>query len=73
MTRASLTTAIAKLAIAGEQAGFTVEEMIDMLNSGLAIESLLHLIAWRLEGPQSALPLVTSNFHCGASRYFATA
>lgn len=58
MARPSLMIAIGKLAIAGEQAGFTIEQMIDLLNSGLAVESLLELIAWRLEGSQSALPFI---------------
>ena len=53
--------AIGKLAIAGEQAGFTIQQMIDLLNSGLAVETLLELIAWRLEGSQRALPLTNSN------------
>ena len=50
MARASLMIAIGKLAIAGEQAGFTVEQMIDLLNSGIAVETLIELIAWRLDG-----------------------
>ncbi len=53
--------AIGKLAIAGEQAGFTIEQMIDLLNSGLSVETLLELIARRLEGSQSVLPLINSN------------
>ena len=61
MAKAGLMTAIGKLAIAGEQAGFTLEQMIEMLNAGLTVESLLELIAWRLEGTQSALPVVGSS------------
>jgi hypothetical protein len=61
MAKASLMIAISKLAAAGEQAGFTIEEMIDLLNSGLSVETLLELIAWRLEGSQSALPLINFN------------
>ena len=53
--------AIGKLAIAGEQAGFTIEQMIDLLDSGLAVETLLELIAWRLQGSQSASAFVNSN------------
>lgn len=48
MARNSLVHAIGKLAIAGEQAGFSVEQMIEMLNAGLSVESLIDLIAWRL-------------------------
>ena len=53
--------AIGELAIAGEQAGFTLEQMIDLLNDGLSAETLLELIAWRLERTQSALPLLGSS------------
>jgi hypothetical protein len=33
-----------KLAIAGEQAGFRLEQMIEMLNAGITVETLLNLI-----------------------------
>jgi hypothetical protein len=49
MERASLLRAVGKLAIAGEQAGFSLEQMIDLLNRGLSVETLLDLISWRLE------------------------
>ena len=61
--------AIRKLALAGERAGFTVEEMIELLNTGVSIETLLNLICLRFElserkvatpqirkGPQSSVP-----------------
>ena len=48
MQRPSTAQAVYKLTIAGEQAGFTVEEMIHMLNAGITVETLLHLIEWRL-------------------------
>jgi hypothetical protein len=38
------TRVIGKLAHAGEQAGFTVEDMIRLLNAGLSVEALLDLI-----------------------------
>jgi hypothetical protein len=63
MARASLLIAIEKLAIAGEQAGFSIEQMIDLLNAGLSVESLIELIAWRLEGTQSAPPLFGSSLN----------
>jgi hypothetical protein len=44
----TLERAICKLAIAGEQAGFSVEQMIDFLNAGLTVEGLLDLITFRL-------------------------
>jgi len=46
--RTSQVAAINKLAVAGEQAGFSLEQMIELLDSGLAVETLLELIAWRL-------------------------
>ena len=48
MATPSLQNSICKLAMAGEQAGFTVEQMIQMLNAGVTIEGLLALIEWRL-------------------------
>ena len=49
---------IGKLAIAGEQAGFSVEQMIQLLSAGLSVATLLDLIAWRLEvsGREESLP-----------------
>jgi hypothetical protein len=41
--------AIRKLAVAGEKAGFTVEEMIELLNTGVSIDTLLNLICFRFE------------------------
>jgi len=61
MARAALVTAIGKLAIDGQQAGFNLEQMIDLLNGGLSVETLLDLIVWRLEGTQSASPLLGSS------------
>ena len=46
--------AIRKLAIAGEQAGFTLDQMIQLLNSGMSVVTLLDLIALRL-GPSHSL------------------
>jgi len=50
MESRSLVLAISKLAAAGEQAGFTVEQMIELLDDGLSVAALLELIAWRLHG-----------------------
>ena len=41
-------TAIEKLVLAGEQAGFTVEQMIQILQTGASVEALLHMIEGRL-------------------------
>ena len=40
---------VSKLAMAGESAGFSVEQMIELLNAGVSIEALLQMIAWRLD------------------------
>ena len=40
--------AITKLAVAGEQAGFSVEEMIALLKTGVSVETLLDLVCRRL-------------------------
>ena len=39
---------VGKLASVGEQAGFSIEEMIEMLNSGMSVADLLDLITCRL-------------------------
>jgi hypothetical protein len=44
-----LQQSIGKLAIAGAQAGFSVEQMIQLLSAGLDVATLLDLITWRLE------------------------
>ena len=44
-------TAIEKLVLAGEQAGFSVEQMIQLLQTGGTVETLLQLIEWRLSPP----------------------
>lgn len=49
MATPSLQGSVFKLAMAGEQAGFTVEQMIRMLNAGVTVEGLLRLIELRLE------------------------
>ena len=43
-----LVGAIRKLVLAGEQAGFSLEEMIELLNTGVSVECLLDLICNRL-------------------------
>jgi len=41
--------AIRKLAVAGKSAGFTVEEMIELLNTGVSVETLLNLICFSFQ------------------------
>jgi hypothetical protein len=47
--RPDLLESISKLAIAGERAGLTIEEMIGLLNAGLTVATLIDLIIERLE------------------------
>jgi hypothetical protein len=56
MATPSLVRAISKLAAAGERAGFTLEEMIQLLDSGVSVQMLLELITWRLEEPPPHSP-----------------
>ena len=58
MVRPTLALGIEKLAVAGQQAGFSIEQMIELLNAGLDVESLLDLIAWQLEHPRQRLRLL---------------
>jgi hypothetical protein len=52
MERETTVLAISKLAVAGEQSGFSLEQKIQLLDSGLSVESLIELIAWRFEHPR---------------------
>ena len=49
MATASLIKAVGKLAVAGEEAGLSVEQMIEMLNGGVSVETLIELISRRLD------------------------
>jgi len=60
MDNPSLVLAISKLAAAGEQAGLTLEQMIDLLDHGLEVETLLELICLRLH----AAPLPPAHEMC---------
>jgi hypothetical protein len=53
-----LSSTIEKLAQAGEQAGFSVEEMIEMLNAGVSVGALLDMISHSLfhEAPEFTHP-----------------
>jgi len=66
MQKEKLITAIEKLAIAGEQAGLSVEQMIQLLNEGLKVETLVDLITWRL----TEVPNPVS-FPCRPTRWIA--
>ena len=45
--------AIRKLALAGEQAGFSLDQMIQLLGSGMSVVTLFDLIAWRLRSSKA--------------------
>lgn len=49
----TLMTAIGKLVRPGEQAGFSVEQMIQMLQTGVDVETLLQMIERRLSPPSA--------------------
>jgi hypothetical protein len=49
MESQSRVNAIGKLAVAGEQAGLSLELMIQLLDSGMSVSALLDLIIWRLD------------------------
>ena len=64
MENPSLVLAISKLAAAGEQAGFTLEQMISLLDEGLSVDTLMELINWRLNGTHLGPGA------CGSSAYW---
>jgi len=64
MATSPLYSAICKLAIAGEKAGFTVEQMIQLLNAGIPVETLVDIIEERLS-PEKPLARSIN----GTSRY----
>ena len=55
-----LVHAVRKLALAGEQAGFSVEEMIEILNTGVSIDVLLDMICCRLQVQLAQTSISTS-------------
>jgi hypothetical protein len=61
MQRESLVAAISKLVLVGEQAGFSLEHMIQLLDAGLSVETLIELIAWRFDGRHEPRPLAASS------------
>jgi hypothetical protein len=48
MATQSVPASVFKLALAGEQAGFTIEQMIEFLNAGITVETLFRIIEWKL-------------------------
>ena len=59
MERTELTHTVYRLAVAGEEAGFSLDDMIQLLNAGLTVLALLNLIEWRLGQAESRTPSVT--------------
>ena len=66
MNRPLLISAVNKLAIAGEQAGFSIEQMIELLNDGISVETLLDLIAWSLERRERAQLSLSCSSPCSS-------
>jgi hypothetical protein len=64
MENPSLILAISKLAAAGERAGFTLEQMIDMLDDGLEVETLMELICLRLNPAATTQDHVVARYRC---------
>lgn len=44
----TLVTAVHKLAIAGKRGGFTLEQMIQLLNTGMSVDALVEVIGFYL-------------------------
>lgn len=61
MQTSTLESSIQKLALIGVQAGFSVEQMIELLNAGVGVDTLLDLISWRLEQPTPLAPVSRSS------------
>ena len=67
MISPSRVNAVRKLAIAGEQAGLSLEQMIQLLNSGMSAVALLNLITWRLDHPSQCSPACFDCQPCGVA------
>jgi len=62
MEKPLLAGVVGKLAIAGEEAGFSVEQMIRILNAGVDVEDLLRVIESRLNKKRAKpVTLITSS------------
>jgi hypothetical protein len=63
MDKRSIVQAVYKLALAGEQAGFSLEQMIELLKSGITVPTLLLLIEVRLicQGRTASSPTTHSS------------
>lgn len=61
MAAPPIAVSIFKLAVAGEQAGFTVEQMIELLNAGVTVEALLRMVERGLAGVSVCEPQLGSS------------
>jgi len=52
MATPSVAASVFKLVMAGEQAGFTIEQMMELLKAGMPVATLLRLIERRLTPAQ---------------------
>ena len=63
MMKVELLTALGKLVVAGEQAGFSLDQLIQLLNEGVSMETILEMIAWRLDARKpGAVPTASSQW-----------
>jgi hypothetical protein len=67
MEQPTVERAIERLARAGERAGFSVADMIRMLNVGISVETLLDIIERSLRAPE--VPMDHSHGSSGSSRW----
>ena len=56
MQRPTTAETVYKLAISAEQAGFTLDQIIRILNAGISVETLLNWIELRLGGVDPGPP-----------------
>ena len=62
MSAFSVRECIERLVLVGQQAGISVQQMIDLLNAGLSVEGLLLLIELRLKEPRPVAQSEMSNW-----------
>ena len=62
--KATLTESIVKMALMAlmaREAGFTIEQLLELFDAGIEMDTMLELIAWRLEQPTTPLARVNTS------------
>jgi hypothetical protein len=67
MISPSRVNAVQKMAFDGEQTGLSIEQMIQLLNSGMSVVALLDLIVCRLNHPLRHLAGWSDKEGCGVA------